>query len=148
MGVEASKAIRAKQRERAARVERLIARHDQRGEVGRERRNRIGAMVREGRRALRARDVALGAVADSEIRVGAALARIAAEGLSLNHAYEALGLSRNVGRRLVQSAVPVTAQVRPCESTGRASRDASGTVAGQGETGVTTQVGATARGVA
>jgi hypothetical protein len=101
MGVEAGKAIRARQRETATRVDRLIAKRDEHGPIGSIRRERIKAATRDGRRALRARDAAQGAVHGAEVRVGAALARIAAQGLSCNEAFEVLGLSKSVGRRLL-----------------------------------------------
>jgi hypothetical protein len=106
VGVEAAKAIRARQREAAARVARLITKRDQDGAIGSGRRARIQAAVRDGRRALRARDAAQAAVAAAETQAGAALARITAEGFSLHDAADAMGLSSSVGRRLVQAGHP------------------------------------------
>jgi hypothetical protein len=102
MGLEAAKVIRARQRAVAARVDRLIAERERHTPIDSARRERIKVAVRDGRRAMRTLTAAQGAVQDVEARVGAALARIAAEGLSLSQAYEALGLTRSVGRRLVQ----------------------------------------------
>jgi hypothetical protein len=146
MGVEAGKAIRARQRETATRVDRLIAKRDGHGPSGSIRRERIQAATRDGRRALRARDAAQGAVHAAEVRVGAALARIAAEGLSSNEAFEVLGLSKSVGRRLVQTALDAPRRRDASSSTAPVSGRATSSSTGHGETGAITWVGASATG--
>jgi hypothetical protein len=102
MGVETSRAIRARQRATAARVDRLIARRDEQGSRGEARRRRISVALREACRALRARGTAQEAVGTAEGRAGVAMVLIASEGLSFSDVFCALGVSESVGRRLVE----------------------------------------------
>jgi hypothetical protein len=147
VGVEAAKAIRARQREAAARVARLIAKRDQDGAIGSGRRARIQAAVREGRRALRARDAAQAAVAAAETRAGAALARITAEGLSLHDAAAAMGLSNSVGRRLLKAGGESTRHPGGVASTGpSAQRDTAGPASPRDLRAAASGGGATAKG--
>jgi hypothetical protein len=147
MGVESGKAIRARQRETATRVDRLIAKRDERAPIGRARRQRIALIVRQGRHALRSRDAAQAAVEAAERRVGVALVRMAADGLSLNDAFDVLGLSESVGRRLVRAAEPATRRTGTSSSTDPVRRRATRGAAGHGENGTTTQVSASAKGM-
>ncbi|WP_148046156.1 hypothetical protein [Nocardioides marmoriginsengisoli] len=105
MGSETTKALRARQREASTRVTRLIAEADAGSPIGSARRTRINSAVREGRRAITALGSAERAVADAEARAGAALIRITEDGLSNNEAFESLGISRAVGRRLINLSV-------------------------------------------
>ena len=104
MGVKGSAAIRARQREVAARVDRLIARGDKRARVGSPRRAEIRVAVRAGRVALRRRARVVADLADANAEVGAALHRIVAAGVKHAEAFEALGVSVGVGRRLLHQA--------------------------------------------
>jgi hypothetical protein len=146
VGMEAARAIRARQREAAARVERLIAKRDQDGPVGSGRRARIQAAVRDGRRALRARDAAQAAVAAAEARAGAALARITAEGLSLHDAAAAMGLSKSVGRRLLKAGHPATGHPAGVSSTGRHAQRGAAEPASRRDLRAVASGGATAKG--
>ena len=105
MGKETTRALQARRRETAARVERLIAAADRRNPIAWARRARIKAAVRDGRRELRALEGADQAATDRRARVGVVLARLADDGLSRSEAYEALGLSRAIGRRFFDLAV-------------------------------------------
>ena len=104
MGVKESAAIRARQRAVAARVEQLIARADERAPIGSGRRAAMKAAVSEGRAALRKRDRALAEMEAATADVGSALNRIVEAGLKHYEAFEALGLSIGVGRRLMYEA--------------------------------------------
>jgi len=104
MGVKGSAAIRARQREVAARVDRLIARGDSRALVGSPRRAEIRVAVRAGQVALRRRARVVADLADANAEVGAALHRIVAAGVQHADAFEALGVSVGVGRRLLHQA--------------------------------------------
>lgn len=101
MGIETTKALKARRRAATARVDRLIANADQRSPNEVARQARVSTAVRDGRRARRDIDVAERAVVAAQTRVGMTLTRLTDEDLSLNEAYAALGLSRAVGRRLV-----------------------------------------------
>jgi hypothetical protein len=102
VGIETTKALRARRREAAARVDRLVAGAEERSPVVSARRGRIRAAVRDGRRAVRAMDAAERALVEGRARVGRALTRLTGDGLSRNEAYQALGVSRAVGRRLIE----------------------------------------------
>lgn len=141
MGVKAGSAIRARQREVAARVERLIAQADNRAPIGSARRVALQGAVRDGRRALRARARARCLVASAEADAGAALLRLVAEGLTQVEAFGALGLSTAVGRRLyadaahavTHTATRAAARVGPIPSTASgAERAPSGVGANRG----------------
>jgi hypothetical protein len=146
VGVEAARAIRARQREAAARVARLIAKRDQDDPVGGGRRARIQAAVRDGRRALRARDAAQAAVAAAETEVGAALARITAEGGSLHDAAVAMGLSNSVGRRLLKADQESTRHPGGVSSTGRSAQRDTALPASRRDPRAAANGGATAKG--
>ena len=105
MGSETTKALLARRREAAARVDRLIAATEEHSPIGSVRRARIKSATREGRRALRALDSAERTLAEAESQVGNTLIRLTQDGLSRSEAYEALGLSRAIGRRLIGLAV-------------------------------------------
>jgi len=124
----------------ATRVDQMIASRDERGPIARARRQRIAVAVRDGRRALLAGRTARAAVHDAEARVGAALARITAEGLSLKAAIDAVGVSKAVGRRLALTGIDRTRLPNPASSTDPTSWRAFGVPAGHGET-VATQIG-------
>lgn len=106
MGVTESAAIRARQREVAARVERLIVHADERARTGCCRKEEIRSAVRAGRAALRTRERLLADLDSASTEVGAALNRLVEAGLKHFEAFEALGLSVGVGRRLLQEAKP------------------------------------------
>ena len=144
MGSETTKALRARQREASARVDRLIAEADERSPIGSARRARIKSAVRDGRRALRALDAAERALADVEGRAGAALTRLTEDGLSRNEAYESLVVSRAVGRRLIELAV-TTRRTSADFSTGTSTDRASSADHAEGETGASD--GATTKGI-
>ncbi len=141
MGSEAARAIRARQRESAARVERLIRRRDERALIGSSRRQRIKAAAREGRLALRVLDKAGRSVADAEERVGRALERITAEGLPRSDAYAALDLTRAVGDRLIGLAEHAQRRTGDAGSTDvRSDRDVGAAIA-HSETAYPNRVG-------
>ena len=104
MGVKESAAIRARQREVATRVERLLTQANKRTSIGSRRQAEIGAAVRAGRAALRKRERVLSDLASVSTEVGAALNRIVEAGLQHAEAFDALGLSIGVGRRLLHEA--------------------------------------------
>lgn len=145
MGMQAAKNIRARQRETAARVERLITQRDERAPIGSARRARIHTAIREVRHALRARNAAQAKARSAETAAGAALARIVAEGLCRRDAFEATGLPTSVGRRLIRSAEGSTPPVGSTSSTGQAPTSARVASAEDRETGTTTS-GASTRG--
>ena len=145
MGVEAAKGVRARQREAAARVERLIIRRDARVPIGSARRARIRSGFREVRRVLRARDAAQAEVEHAEAAAGAALARILAEGLSHSDVCAVLALSAGVGRRLIRSAKVRTRSPGSASSTDAPRASAGAAPAGHGQIGTATR-GATAKG--
>ena len=148
MGKEAARAVRARQRKTAARVERLIANRDAAGPVdpvGVGRRRRLTAAIREGRRALRARHAARAAIHDAEARAGAALRAITAEGLSLRAAVDAVGVSKSVGRRLSEAA-HTTRRTNPTWSTAPTGQNADCASTAHRESGATAIGGAMAKG--
>jgi hypothetical protein len=104
MGSETTKALLARRREAAAQVERLIAAAEERSHIGASRLARIKSATREGRRALRALDSAERTLAEAETQVGTTLLRLTQDGLSRSEAYKSLGISRAIGRRLIELA--------------------------------------------
>ncbi|MGK2876719.1 MAG: hypothetical protein ACSLEW_13960 [Nocardioides sp.] len=104
MGVKESAAVRARQREVAARIERLIDQADQRAPIGSQRRARIRNLIREGRVALRRRDRAERDIEAATDEIGRTLTGLVDEGLKHFEAFEALGVSIGVGRRLLREA--------------------------------------------
>jgi len=117
MGSETNKALRARRREFAAQIERLIARADERSPTGSARRARIKEAARLARRRLRALTAAQESVAAIEIEVGLALLKAVDEGLSRNEAFELAGLSRHLGRRYVDLALAAQDRLRVTPST-------------------------------
>lgn len=136
MGTEAGKAIRARQRESAARVERLIRRRDERTLIGSARQQRIKAAAREGRLALRVLAKAEQSVGSAEERVGRALRQMVEEGLPRSDAYAALDLTRAVGDRLIGLAERAQRRTGAGVSTDVGSDRDIGAVSAHGETGV------------
>ena len=104
MGIETTKALRARRRELDARIDRLIQRLDERSPVGIARRSRLSEAARLVRRRLKALAVAQEAVAAIEVEVGHVLLRLVGEGLSRNEAFELAGITRAHGRRYVRLA--------------------------------------------
>jgi hypothetical protein len=147
MGVEAAKGIRTRQRETAARVDRLIAHRDRRAPGGGARGQRIWAAVQVGRRALRARAAAQVACDAAEVRAGDALTRIVTEGVALSDACEALGVSRGVGRRLFAVVEATTRAVHRGPSTDGVTEDAAHVATDHGQSGVATTRRAPAEGI-
>lgn len=125
MGAKAGAAIRARQREVVARVERLVSQAEERSPIGSARRTAIKATARDGRRALRARDRARDLLSAAEADAGAALLRIVAEGLTLAESFEAVGLSTSVGRRLYARAQVAGTRAAHQSSTASGFRGAS-----------------------
>jgi len=117
MGSETSKALRARRRESAAQIERLIAQADERSPIGSARRARIKEAGRLARRRLRALTAAQSSVAAIEIEVGLALLKAVDEGLSRNEAFELAGLSRHLGRRYVDLALAAQDRLQVAPST-------------------------------
>lgn len=105
MGIETTKALRARRRELDSRLTRLIQRLDERSPVGIARRSRLSEAARLVRRRLKALAVAQEAVAAIEVEVGHVLLRlVGGEGLSRNEAFELAGITRAYGRRYVRLA--------------------------------------------
>ena len=117
MGVETSKAVQARRREHAARVERLIAKADERCPIGSARRARIQETGRLARRRMRALVTAQQAVSAIEVEIGRALLRAVDDGLSRNEAFELVGLRRHLGRKYVERALTAQDRVRASSST-------------------------------
>lgn len=143
MGVKAGSAIRARQREVAARVERLIAQADDQAPIGSARRAAIRHAVRAGRRALRARDRARDLVESAEADVGSALLSAVAQGLTQAESFEALGLSTAVGRRLYADAEHAATRAATPSSTASGLGAVSSGPRSQGETDATASGGRT-----
>lgn len=104
MGVKESAAIRARQREVAARIDRLIEQADNRAPIASHRRDQIRASARQGRAALRRRARANREADQALADVGHVLTRLVDLGLKNFEAFDALGLSIGVGRRLLLEA--------------------------------------------
>ena len=115
MGSETTKALLARRREAAARVDRLVAAAEEPSPIQASRLARIKSANREGRRALRALDSAERTLAEAETRVGSALIRLTQEGLSRSEAYASLGLSRAIGRRFIELTVRLRGGGTPTE---------------------------------
>ena len=145
MGSETTKALQARRREAAARVDRLIAAAHERSPIGSARLARIKAATRDGRRALKALESAERSLAEAETQVGDALNRLTQDGLSRSEAYESLGLSRAIGRRLIELAAPTR---RKCTdfSTSTPAERASSAARVDGETGTSRHGGASNEG--
>lgn len=134
MGSETTRALTARQREASTRVDRLIAEAEARSPIGSARRARITSIVREGRRALKALSAGRHALADAEERAGAALILLTEVGLSSSEAYQSLGISRAVGRRLIELSAP-TRRSAAGPSTSTSHDPSSGSDRPDGETG-------------
>ena len=117
MGIETTKALQARRRESAAKIERLIARTQERDRSGSARRARIKEMARLGRRKVRALTDAKQSVQGMELEIGQVLVRILGHGVSRNEAFELIGLSRHVGRGYLDLAMSPPAAVPTAVST-------------------------------
>ncbi|WP_156391568.1 MULTISPECIES: hypothetical protein [unclassified Nocardioides] len=126
MGIETSKALRARRRECVSQIDRLITRADERSPLGSVRRARVKDAARRARRRHRALASVRQSAAALEIEIGQALLDIVDHGLSQNDAYELVGLSRHLGRRYVDLARVAQGQVRAASSTGQAAGLGSG----------------------
>lgn len=104
MGTEAAKALRARRRESRARIDRLIARADERSPLDSVRRARVAESARLARRRLKALATAQEGVAAIEVEIGRAVLRIVEQGLSRNEAFELAGVRRHLGRRYLAAA--------------------------------------------
>lgn len=104
MGTETAKALRARRRESRTRIDRLIAKADERSPIGSARRARITESARLARRRLQALATAQQAAAAIEVEIGRALLRVVEQGVSRNEAFELAGVSRHIGRRYVALA--------------------------------------------
>jgi hypothetical protein len=134
MGSETTRALTARRREASTRVDRLIVDAEARSPVGSVRRARISSTVRDGRRALKALSAAQRALADAEERAAAALILLTGDGLSCSEAYQSLGISRAVGRRLLEIFAP-TRRTAARPSTGAPANPLSHTDRPDRETG-------------
>jgi hypothetical protein len=105
MGIETTKALKARRRESAAQIERLIARVDERNPIGSARRARIKEIARLARRKVRALTAEQQSAAAIELEIGQALVRLVGQGTSRNEAFELVGLSRHMGRRYLNRAI-------------------------------------------
>ena len=105
MGTETAKALQARRRESRARIDRLIARADERSPISSVRRTRIVESARLARRRLRALATTQQAAAAIGVEIGQALLRVVDQGLSRNEAFELAGVSRHLGRRYVELAL-------------------------------------------
>ena len=113
MGVTTARALQARRRESAARIERVIGKADERTPIGSARRTRIKEAGRLARRKVRALAAAQQSVAALEVEVGLALLKVIEQGLSRNEAFELVGLSRHHGRRYLDL---VAGSQTPCSA--------------------------------
>lgn len=104
MGAETAKALRARQRESRAHIDRQIAKAEERSPLGSVRQTRIAESTRLARRRLKALATAQQAAAAIEVEIGRALLRVVEQGLSRNEAFELAGVSRHLGRRYLAVA--------------------------------------------
>ena len=111
MGIETTKALQARRRETAARIDRLIAQADARSPIGSARRARIKEAARIARRRFRALAAAQQSVAAIEVEIGRALLRVVDQGLSRKEAFDLAGLRRHLGRRYLDLALSARTQV-------------------------------------
>lgn len=111
MGIETTKALQARRRESAARIDRLIARAAERSPIGSVRRARIKEAARMAQRRLRALAAAQQSVAAIEVEIGQALLRVVDQGLSRNEAFDLVGLRRHLGRRYLDLALSAQTQL-------------------------------------
>jgi hypothetical protein len=125
MGIETTKALQARMRESATRIDRLIAHADERSPIGSVRRARIKEAARIARRRLRVLAAARQSVAAIEVEIGQALLRVVDQGLSRNEAFDLAGVSRHLGRRYLDLALSAQTQVPSEFSTAFADDDRS-----------------------
>jgi len=104
MGVTTARALQARRRESTARIERIIAKADERSPIGKARRTRITEAARLTRRKVRALAAAEQSVTALEVEIGLTLLQMVEQGLSRNEAFELVGLSRHHGRRYLDLA--------------------------------------------
>ena len=104
MGVTTARALQARRRESAARIERVIAKADERSPIGSAHRTRINKAARLARRKVRALVAAQQSVTAIEVEIGLVLLQVVEQGLSRNEAFELVGLSRHHGRRYLDLA--------------------------------------------
>lgn len=102
MGIEASKALRARRRESDFRIARFLAQSPAKAA----RRANIDDAVRLAKRRIEARGAAQQTLTAAEAEIGRALHRLTALGLSRNEAYALAGLSRAFGRHFYDLASP------------------------------------------
>ena len=117
MGVETARALQARRRETAARIERLIATAAQRDPTNAARQSRIGDARRQARSRLRALATAQRAVTAIEVEVGEVLMRMVDEDLSRNDAFKLAGLERHLGRKYAALAEAARLRLRAGSST-------------------------------
>lgn len=111
MGVTTARALQARRRESAARIERVLAKADERSPIGSARRTRIKEAARLARRKVRALAAAQQSITALEVEIGLALRKVLEQGLSRNEAFELVGLSRHHGRRYLDLAA---GSQKPC----------------------------------
>lgn len=104
MGVTTARALQARRRESATRIERVIARAEERSPIGSARRTRMKDAARRARRKVAALAAAQQAAAAIEVEIGRALLDVVEQGLSRNEAFELAGLARHLGRRYLDLA--------------------------------------------
>ena len=146
MGVVATKAIQVRRRSTDVRIDRLVAQRDA-SDAGRSARNqRIKAATRDARKALRAKAAADRAGETAEVRAGAALRRLADEGLTISDAAALLDLSRSAARRLNRLPTGATEPVAAESSTESVDERARGDLGAHGEDSSTATCGDTTEG--
>jgi hypothetical protein len=106
MGLVANRAITARQRAVAARVERRVAGYAAGRPDQQDRDQRVQDAKRALRRALRARAAAEQARHDADLAAGTALRRLLAEGLSLGDAAVLVDLTPSAAKRLLRLTPP------------------------------------------
>jgi hypothetical protein len=131
VGIKDSAAIRARQRAVATRVERLIERADEQRPIGPAQRADIKYAVRTGRALLRTWERANSAANAATTGVGVALSQLVTKGLTHAQAFDALGLTVGVGRRLLREADGRQERLTAPSSTGSDAGLADGVPASQ-----------------
>jgi hypothetical protein len=117
MGLTTARALQARRRGSSARIERMIAKADERSPIGSARRMRIKEAARLARRKVRALAAARESVTAIEVDIGLALLQVVEQGLSRNEAFELVGLSRHHGRRYLDLAAGSQTPCRTGSST-------------------------------
>ncbi|MEO5665936.1 MAG: hypothetical protein ABIR39_21920 [Nocardioides sp.] len=102
MGIETSKALRARRRESNFRIARLIAQSP----ANAARQAHIDDAVRLAKRRVASLGIAQQTLTAAEAEIGRALRRLTALGLNRNEAYALAGLSRALGRRYFDLSSP------------------------------------------